>query len=96
MIFLKQVLTEAGYQGALVGMRRDATEADVTARIQSVLDARQISQSSIVVANGNYSSLSGGDVFAIRVGAPASANRITPVVISSIGQIESVVSTVKQ
>ena len=47
MIFLKQALTESAYQGVLVAMKPNATEADITTRVQSILDARNIKQTSI-------------------------------------------------
>ena len=96
LIFLKQALTEAAYQGAIVAMRPNATEADVTARIQSILDARDIQQASIVIANGNFAGVNSGDIFSVRVDAEGAANRIGPQIVPVLGIVESTATTIKQ
>jgi Flp pilus assembly protein TadG len=96
MIFLKQALTEAAYQGVMVAMRPNATEGDITARVQSILDARNIQQSGIEVANGNFGAVTAGSVFTVRVDAQMSGNRIGPQIISGLSVIESTVTALKQ
>ena len=96
MIFLKQALTESAYQGALVAMKPNATEADVTTRIQSILDARDIKQTNIIIANGNFGGVSAGDVFTVRVDAQASGNRIGPQIVAALGVVESTATAIKQ
>lgn len=96
MIFLKQTLTEASHQGALLAMKQTATETQVTNRIQSILDARNVSGATIEIAGGNYNALLPGDLFTIRVTADAGCNRISPTVVSSWQTIEALVTTSKQ
>ena len=96
MIFLKQSLTEAAHQGALSAMKKSAVETDVTSRIQAILDARNITASTIVIADGNFAALNTGDVFTVRVSTDADANRISPTIMSSWRSIEAVVTTAKQ
>ena len=41
-LFLKQTLTSAAHEGALVGMRLDATEASVRDRVELILAVREV------------------------------------------------------
>lgn len=43
MLFLKESITLAAYEGARRGVGRDRTNADVVARVQEFLDERNIS-----------------------------------------------------
>lgn len=96
LIFLKQALTEASYQGALAAMKPAATEAEVEARIQSILDARDISSATIVVADHTLHVLDAGDEFTVEVSATTSPNRISPTIISGLNLIESTCTAIKQ
>ncbi len=95
-IFLKQALTEAACQGALVAMKPDAQLADVNARIDSVLTPRVISGTVTEVADGNFAGLTAGDTFTIRVTADAGANRFVDIVLTNLSELESIVTLVKQ
>lgn len=96
MIFLKQALTEAAYQGALEAIKQDATQSAVESRIQSVLTARNISQTNINVANNQLHQVDPGENFTVQVTAQTTGNRMSPTVISSLSQIESTVTAAKQ
>jgi len=42
MIFLKQAITEAAYEGALYASKAEATQSETLSRVQTILDARNI------------------------------------------------------
>jgi len=96
MIFLKQALTEAAYQGALEAIKPNATQTAVESRIQSVLTARNIAQTNITVASNQLHQVIPGENFAVQVTAQTSGNRMSPTIISSLNQIESTVTATKQ
>lgn len=77
---LKQALTEASYEGALVGSQPKATEQKIVQRIQTVLNARGITGSSIAVDAGgaSFDDLVPGELFTVDVTAPVSENIIGP------------------
>ena len=95
-IFLKQALTEAAYQGSLAAIKPGATSSDVRDSIQGILDARNISSTTITIANGQYSILSSGDEFAITVEAQTSTNRVVPHVVAGLNSVESTTTAIKQ
>ncbi len=96
LIFLKQALTEASYQGALAAMKPEATETEVETRIQSILDARSISSATIVVADGHLHQVDAGDEFTVEVSATTAPNRISPTIISGLNLIQSTCTAIKQ
>ena len=82
VIFLKQTLVEAAYQGALAGSRPEATEADILQEVNSVLTAREIAGTSsqvIVAAGCCYDDLSPGENFTVRVQADVLGNIVGPI-----------------
>lgn len=50
VIYLKHSLTAAAYEGSLELNKADATNADVQARIQQVLDSRGVTSSSFQIS----------------------------------------------
>ena len=47
-LFLKQTLTSAAHEGALAGMRLDATEASVRERVELILAVREVEDLSLI------------------------------------------------
>ena len=79
-IFLRQALTEAAYEGALVGMKPSATTTQVEQRVQSILDARSITGSTIFAGEGvqPIEQLATGARFRVRVSASVTGNVVGP------------------
>ena len=76
LIFLKQTLCAAAYEGARVAVRRDATPADVTQRASEVLTSRNVQNATIVMNPPTIDSLDPGDEVTVTVSAPTSNNRV--------------------
>ena len=95
-IFLKQALTEAAYQGALTAIKPAATDSDVRNSIQDILDARNISSTTITIANNQYAILSSGDEFDITISAQTSTNRVVPHVVAGLNSVDATTTAIKQ
>ena len=68
-IFLKQTITSAAHEGALLGMRLDATETQVRERVEVILAARNVGDCVITVtpSGADFDALQSGDTFTIDV-----------------------------
>lgn len=95
---LKQALIAACYEGALVGSQPRATEEMIVKRIEAVLAARGIVNSTITVdGNGTtFDSLAAGNLFTVRVSAPTVENVIGPTRFISASEITGYVTGHKQ
>ena len=73
-IFLSQTLTSAAHEGALVGLRQNATEADVLSRVGTIMDARNITGYSLELKTfgTHFDDLQSGQQFANALQAPRS------------------------
>lgn len=78
MVFVKQSLTVAAYEGAHRAVSPNATAASVSATCQQILDDRRIGSASIEVIPNDLTSLEIGEFFEVRISAPAGANSIVP------------------
>lgn len=76
LIFLKQTLSAAAYEGVRVAVRQDATPADVLQRAGEVLAARNIQNATIVMNPPGIETLDAGDEVTVTVSAPTSSNRV--------------------
>lgn len=78
MIFLKQSLAVAAYEGAHTAVKPDATAAEVEAVCQGILADRRVRDAQITVTPGNLSSLPPGDYIEVRITAPSDSNGMLP------------------
>jgi TadE-like protein len=78
MIFLKQSLTVASYEGIRQALQPAASVADVEARCNSVLDDRRVQGGQIVIRPRNFQNLSPGQYIEVTVSAPAGRNSVIP------------------
>ena len=76
LIFLKQGLAVAAYQGAHQGVKPAATAADIQGAASQVLDDREISGGAISVSPGNIESIPAGELFTVTVSAPSGPNSL--------------------
>ncbi len=76
LIFAKQALTIAAYEGAHRAVQPAATAADATAAAQAILDQRRITGAQITVTPANLAAVNIGDFFTVQVTAPAAPNTI--------------------
>ena len=78
MIFLKQTVCAAAYEGARVAVLPDAQPRDVEQRCREGLAARQINDANITISPRNIDRLDAGDQLSVTVNAPTNANRVIP------------------
>jgi len=71
-IFLSQTLTSAAYEGAIVGLRQNATEAEVIDRVATIMEARSVSHYTLEVKTFGtaFDELASGEKFAIAIETP--------------------------
>lgn len=97
LIYLKQTVNDAAYQGALRALKPGATESDVTNTIQTILNARDVQNYTIDVdTTGNLEDRFRGDVFEVSVTVDASSNLIGIGMLTQYGDVTSVVTAQKQ
>ena len=78
MIYLKQALVQTAYEGAKVGIKPNATNADVVAATQSVLGGRSLDRAVVTTNPTNIESARRGDQIIISVSAPGDSNSLFP------------------
>lgn len=78
MIFLKQSLAVAAYEGAHTALAPGATEADVQRVCQGILADRRVRGGAVQLAPGSLNQVREGQYFEVRVTAPTDVNAILP------------------
>lgn len=78
MVFLKQSLAVAAYEGAHTAVKPNATTADVRATCQSILADRRINDADIQVTPAEILGLAPGEYMTIRITAPSNSNGVLP------------------
>lgn len=73
LVYLKQGVVTAAYEGSLELAKRNATNSSIVARTQQVLDARGVKNADIRVLPGNV------DVAAAALGTPVTVEVTAPV-----------------
>lgn len=99
MITLKQITTQAAYEGTLAAVQPTAVEADVVSSVSTVLSVRNVTPQAITVAGPlgeAYSTLHHGDTLVITVTATVDNNAIGPQLFGSGRVVEAKATGVKQ
>ncbi|MCG8448620.1 MAG: pilus assembly protein [Pirellulales bacterium] len=78
MIFLKQSLTVAAYEGVRTALEENAVSADVRRTSQQVLSERRVRGGATTVSPGNLPSLPVGQYITVTASAPADRNSVVP------------------
>ncbi len=79
MVFLKQSLAVAAYEGARTAIVPGTTKADVDAACQQILTDRNVSGGTVTVSPANFDALNPGDFVNVTVSAPCSSNSVVPI-----------------
>ena len=79
MVFLKESLTVAAYEGSRTALKPGATEADVIARCEEVLAERSVEGGSVDVTPSSIGSTAAGETLQVSVTAPCESNGVVPV-----------------
>lgn len=79
MVFLKESLTVAAYEGSRAALKPGATSADVVTRCNEVLAERSVEGGSVDVSPSDLGSIAAGGTMQISVTAPCEPNGVVPV-----------------
>ncbi|QEG21836.1 TadE/TadG family type IV pilus assembly protein [Mariniblastus fucicola] len=78
MLFLRQTLVQAAYEGIKTGVKVDGTAVQAQASAQAVCDGRNLQNVTISLSPSNLAAVSRGDIIEITVSAPGDDNSIFP------------------
>lgn len=78
MIFVQQTLCVTGYEGVRLAIRGDATNDDVIARCEAILEDRRVTGATISIEPADISDVNSGEPIAITVSAPSDDNSVGP------------------
>jgi Flp pilus assembly protein TadG len=78
MIFLKQSLTVAAYEGVRTALEQNAVATDVRRASQQVLTERRVRGGTITISPSNFEALPVGEYVEVTVTAPADLNSVVP------------------
>jgi len=79
MVFLKQSLSVAAYEGARAAIEKDATTAHVRAVCQQVLTDRNVQGGVVTITPTKFESLDRGEFVDVTVTAPCTSNTVVPI-----------------
>jgi Flp pilus assembly protein TadG len=79
MVFLKQSLSIAAYEGARAALSQSATNADVQRVAQQVLTERGVDGGTVTLQPTNLTAVAPGEYMSISVSAPAARNAVIPI-----------------
>ncbi|WP_197534553.1 TadE/TadG family type IV pilus assembly protein [Symmachiella dynata] len=78
MIFLKEALTVSSYEGARTAAKYDSETDDVVAKVEAMLELRNVSGAVITISPAEVSSAERGDQITVTVSIPCNANSLVP------------------
>lgn len=78
MIFLKQSLTIAAYEGVRTALENEASGADVRRTSQQILAQRRVRRGTVRISPNNVQSITPGEFITVTVSAPANRNSVIP------------------
>lgn len=78
MIYLKQTLSVAAYEGIRAAVAPNSTTASVNAACNRILESRNVQNASVTISPGNYSNEPAETWLTVRVTAPGRDNSIIP------------------
>ncbi len=78
MIFLKQSLTVAAYEGARTALEPQAAARDVQSSADGVLADRRVQKATVTIRPTNFAALEPGEYIEVTVSAPTGPNSVIP------------------
>jgi Flp pilus assembly protein TadG len=79
MVFLKQSLSVAAYEGARAAIAKGATTAQVRAACDQVLADRNVQGGVVTITPKKFEALDRGEFVDVTVSAPCSSNTVVPI-----------------
>ena len=95
MVFVKQSLHIAAYEGVRRAIRYDSSEQSVLERCEQILDERDIHNASVEITPSSLDGVERGSEIAVRITAPARDNTIMRLQFFG-GQLEAQATMVKE
>ena len=99
MIALKQIICESAYDGALVAVRPNSTEADIVSSINAVLAARNVTPQTVSVTGPggiSFNAISRGDPITVTVEALTDGNIVGPQPFGFASMVSGAATGIKQ
>ncbi len=78
MVFLRESLATASYEGARVGAKYDSQSSDVIAATMNLLTVRDVKNPTVTVNPADVSTAEKGELVTITVSAPCDDNSVLP------------------
>jgi len=78
MIFLKQSLTAASYEGVRTALTQGASAADVQQVCDDMLSDRRVQGGAVQISPANFTLLAAGEYIEVTVSAPTDPNSVIP------------------
>jgi len=78
MLFLRQTLVQAAYEGVKTAVKVEGTSAQATASAQAVVDGRRLKNVSISISPSDLAAAPRGQIVEITVSAPGDDNSLFP------------------
>lgn len=79
MVFLKQSLTVAAYEGARVAISLNATPTQVQQSAQQILTERRVQGGTITMTPSSLVGVNAGEYVEVEISAPATLNSVVPI-----------------
>lgn len=79
MVFLKQSLTVAAYEGARTAISLNASAAEVDQSAQQILTERRVQGGTVTMSPANLARVDAGEYVKVEVSAPATRNSVVPI-----------------
>ncbi len=79
MIFLKQSLTAASYEGVRVALAPGSTATNVQTTCQQILKDRRIEGATVSIKPSDIAALNPGDFVDVTISAPCASNSVVPI-----------------
>jgi Flp pilus assembly protein TadG len=79
MVFLKQSLSVAAYEGVRTAIEKGATTAQVQAACQQVLADRDVRDGVVTITPKKFENLDRGEFVDVTVSAPCGSNTVVPI-----------------
>lgn len=79
MVFLKQSLSIAAYEGARTALAQNASSADVVNAAEQILTERNVNGGTVSLSPSNLGAIAPGQYLTVSVVAPAAGNSVIPI-----------------
>ncbi len=78
MVFVEQSLSIASYEGIRTAIKRRATDAQVLASCEEILENRNVADATVTITPVNLQDTARGQQIVVRITAPCDKNTVTP------------------